>query len=74
MIGVTARGSAIGKLNICAQHIVFFLMLGAVHFIYCITSSIATKVYSTYLGYYLTANNIHVFATSDIEITSPTLT
>ena len=24
MIGVAASGSAVGKLNICAQHIVFF--------------------------------------------------
>ena len=38
-------------------------MFGAVHFIYCINSSIATKVDSTYLGYYLTAHNVLVFAT-----------
>ena len=53
MIGVAASGSAVGKLNICEQqHIdIVVLMFGAVHFIYCINSSIATKVDSTYLGY-----------------------
>ena len=54
-------------------------MFGAVHFIYCINSSIATKVDSTYVGYLTTAHNVYVFGdrwarTSDIEITSPTLT
>ena len=42
-------------------------MFGAVHFIYCINSSIATKVDSTYLGYQLTAHNVHVFATGGRE-------
>ena len=54
MIGVAASGSAVGKLNICAQQHYccwFFLMFGAVHFIYCINSSIVTRVDSTYLGY-----------------------
>ena len=54
-------------------------MFGAVHIIYCIISSIATKVDSTYLGYETTAHNVYVFGdrcarTIDIEITSPTLT
>ena len=46
MLGVAVRGSAAGKLNICAQQpsVVFFKILGAVHFIYCINSSIAPKV------------------------------
>ena len=53
MIGVAASGCAVGKLNICAQQhiVVLFLMFGAVHFIYCINSLIATKVDSTYLDY-----------------------
>ena len=53
MIGVAASGSAVGKLNICAQQhiVVVFIMLGTVHFIYCINRSIATKLDSTYLGY-----------------------
>ena len=41
-------------------------MFGAGHFIFCINSSIATKVDSTYLGYSVrieTAHNVHVFAT-----------
>ena len=37
-------------------------MFGAVHFIYCINSSIATKVHSTYLDHQLTVHNVHVFA------------
>ena len=53
MIGVAASGSAVGKLNICAQqhYCLFFLMFGVVHFICCINSSIATKVDSNYLSY-----------------------
>ena len=53
MIGVAASGSAVGKLNICAQQhiVVVFLNVWCLHFIYCIHSSIATKVDSTYLGY-----------------------
>ena len=54
MIRVTAGGSAVEKLNICAQQhycCCFFKMVGAVHFIYCINSSIVTRVDSTYLGY-----------------------
>ena len=53
MTGVAASESAAGKLNICAQQhiVVVFIMFGAEHFIYCINSSIATKVDSTYLGY-----------------------
>ena len=49
MIGVAASGSVVRKLNICAQqHIGFFFsMFGAVHFIYWINSSTATKVDST---------------------------
>ena len=46
-------------------------MFGAVHFIYCINSSIATKVDSIYFGSYslifLTAHNVHVFATGGCE-------
>ena len=54
MIGVAASGSAVGKLNICAQQhycFCFFSMFGAVNCIYCINSSIVTRVDSTYLGY-----------------------
>ena len=39
-------------------------MFGAVHFIYCINSSKATKVDSTYLGYYTTAHNDRCAQTS----------
>ena len=36
-------------------------MFGAVHFIYCINISKATKVDSTYLGYYTTVHNVYMF-------------
>ena len=39
-------------------------MFCVVHLIFC---SIATKVDSTYLGNYLTAHNVHVFATDGRE-------
>ena len=52
MIGVAASGSAVGKLNICAQqHIVVVFLNVWCCALYCINSSIATKVDSTYLGY-----------------------
>ena len=35
-------------------------MFGAMHFIYYINRSIATKVDSTYLGYRSTAQNVYV--------------
>ena len=54
-------------------------MFGDMHFIYCTYKSIASNVDSTYLGYLPTEHNVYFFGerparTSDIEITSPTLT
>ena len=55
MIGVAASGSAVVKLNICAQQHIVVVFLNVwcctLYIFYCINSSIATKVDSTYLGY-----------------------